>query len=853
MKKLSVSETLKTEKQRIFSPQKNIKNPLKASFDFSVLTENLIRKLAGNEKRNFAVASAGSFSRRELSPYSDIDLMFIVDKNDDYDEDISKFITTLWDNGIEVSHTVRTLQDVDIFFEEDLHSFTTFFETRLLFGNIQLYNLLLESVKQLLTDENKLILIKLLHEDILNRYRKFGSSPKVIEPNIKQTAGGLRDFQFIEWIYILQNGEFINNQQELSQAEIFIKILEEKEYTTPEECKRLLNGYSYILSIRNLLHIIHQQKYDRLEFEDQIRVASYFYESDDGYRLLMKNYFESSNVIFRFCRSYRKRITLSLDMSFKNAISVDLDDDFIIKGKIISCKHNEILSHSDILRAFYYRALHDGSFDEKLRMLIIDSLDKKGMQSDVGSSVFFRELMKLPTNVGKTLSIMNELGVLGAFLPEFNDLNGFIQHGVYHNYTADEHTIITIQNVENLVYDKSELGRIYRGLKNRDILFLGLLFHDIAKPISISGHEVIGAEIALSVLSNLGYSEDEIEQIQFLVRNHLLMEHVAFRRNLNDPETLNNFVSKFSNVEQLELLYLLTYADLSAVNPALWTSWKNELLSELFRKAKIMIEDKITGEALLVSSTSIIPENISQHSDIISNEHVKDHIESMNDIGYTSHFSEAEIAKHIEKINSGAVVSVLFKEMENFTNITVITKDSPFLLSKLCGVLSINDLNIHDAKIFTRKDQIVIDNFNVTDFRTHRKIEKDRFEKIEDDFNQVISGMLQLSAEMKKMKSRWWRIETKFFKRTGQIKIKFEEHEKYTIIDISSPDRLGFLHHVTGKMNELGLNIHFAKIATKGDDIIDSFYVLDRNNKKVSSNFYPFIEEELTEAIKQIL
>ena len=168
-------------------------------------------------------------------------------------------------------------------------------------------------------------------------------------------------------------------------------------------------------------------------------------------------------------------------------------------------------------------------------------------------------------------------------------------------------------------------------------------------------------------------------------------------------------------------------------------------------------------------------------------------------------------------------------------------------------MLTINDVNIHDAKIFTRKDGIVIDTFNVTDFRTSEVVNKERYNKIEEDLKKVVAGMLQLSKEVASMKSKWWRIESKLFKRSGQIKIVFEKQEKYTIIDVFSPDRIGFLYQVTSKMNELGLNIYFAKIATRGDDIVDSFYVLNRNNRKISQTDSEFIKKELIEAISEIL
>jgi len=449
---------------------------------------------------------------------------------------------------------------------------------------------------------------------------------------------------------------------------------------------------------------------------------------------------------------------------------------------------------------------------------------------------------------------MNELGVLGAFLPEFGDLNGFMQHGVYHCYTADEHTLITIRNLEKLSNQNSAYSKLYNSIKDKEILNLALLLHDIAKPIDISGHEIIGAEMTSSIMIRLGYEEEEIDKVCFLVKNHLMMEQVAFRRNLNDAETLNSFALKFNSIEELNLLYLITYADLSAVNPAVWTSWKAELLSELYRKSKAMIQDKISGEELLYSTIYSAPKDISKHSDKITENHVQDHFESLHDdMGYVNHFSDEEIAQHVEEILIGDSVSVLFKELDDFTNVTVITKDFPSLLSKLCGVFAINDANIHSAKIFTRKDGIVIDTFLVTDFRSHKRVDPNKYEKIKEDFHSVINGFMQLHHEVAKLKSRWWRIENKFFKRTGQIKITFEKHDRYTILDIHSPDRLGFLYHVTNKMNELGLIIYFARISTKGDDIVDSFYVLDRNGHKVSQNDYQFIIAELTETITQIL
>jgi [protein-PII] uridylyltransferase len=853
---LEIKKEFLKEREILFSSFNAKSDAFAFSKNYSVLIEDTIRIIIGDRKFSFALASAGSFSRRELSPYSDVDLMIISDSIEKDDDEIKSLITDLWDGGIEASHTVREEADIQKYITEDLHTFTQFFETRFISGDAVLYNNWNSSLLNSINDDSKKLLITNFINDVKQRYEKYGDSPKMLEPNVKMSAGGLRDFQSIEWMMMITSKQLLNSQHELTEAEIFINHLKKNKLATPAECKRLLESYKLILSIRHLLHIISKSKTDRLEFTNQLKLAKIFGYEESDLMGFMKNYFNATNIVFRVKHTLIKKYKVEYVNPVPDSLSYDLDDDFYIKNKVIYQKKQDPLTLSDIFRVFYYRVSQNAGFDDHLRTKIIEATEnaEENNWSQPDSSVFFREILKFPRHVGSTLAIMNELGVLGAFLPEFGDLNGFMQHGVYHCYTADEHTLITIRNLEKLANQNSPYSQLYNSIKDKEILNLALLLHDIAKPIDISGHEIIGAEMASSIMIRLGYEEDEINKVCFLVKNHLMMEQVAFRRNLNDPETLNGFASKFNSIEELDLLYLITYADLSAVNPAVWTSWKAELLSELYRKSKAMIQDKITGEELLYSTIYSVPKDISKHSNKITENNVQDHFESLHDdLGYANHFTDEEIALHIEEIIKGDSVSVLFKELDDFTNVTVITKDFPSLLSKLCGVFAINDANIHSAKIFTRKDGIVIDTFLVTDFRTHKRVDENKYEKIKEDFYSVINGFLELHQEVAKLKSRWWRIENKLFKRSGQIKITFEKHDRYTIIDVHSPDRLGFLYHVTNKMNKLGLIIYFAKISTKGDDIVDSFYVLDRNGHKVSQNDYQFIISELTDTITQIL
>lgn len=849
--KLEVKKQFKEDAQKIFDEVSLKKDAFKFCIQYSLLVEQYLRIILPDKELPFALASTGSFSRRELSPHSDIDVIFILKSFEGNEDIINRCVTDLWDCGIEVSHTVRDFNDIIKFLNEDLHAFTQFFETRFILGDDDLYNEWNSLITTTLSDDDKRNLFQEFFTDTKIRYAKYGESAKVLEPNIKYTAGGLRDLQAVEWMYSLKNNIILANQNEITQTQAFLDLVKKNNIVNNKAVVRLLHSYKFILMVRNNLHLISSSKSDRLEFGAQEEIAQIMEYPGKAHYRFMKDYFEAASIIKRFARTMMKHFDEEFSNPISDHLAIQLDDEFVLKGnRIIMVNPKDDLNLVKVLRIFYYRAVHDAAFDDNLRSKIIElALDSEDAPPENISSTFFRELLKLPKNVGKTIRTMNELGVLTAYLSEFKDLVGFFQPGVYHCYTADEHTIIALTNIEKLIDDNSRMSKILYEIERRDLLYLGVLFHDIAKPISVSGHEIIGAEIASSVMERLGYEQYEINLVKFLVRHHLTMEQIAFRRNLSDPVTLDQFASVIPSIEALDMLYLLTFADLSAVSPVVWTQWKSDLLFELYRKTKIMLEDRVSGEQLIFSDTMEVLNARVKDAD----PSVKEHLKAIDDLGYLQQFSDEEINEHAEEIASGEDTSVFFKEEGEFTNITVITEDTPSVLSRLCGALSINDLNIHDARIFTRKDGLVIDNFNVTDFRSHKKIEVERYKKIKQDIVASVNNQLSINKEFKRVKSKWWRIEEKFFGRKGDVKVVFESHRKYTIIDIFSPDRLGLLYQIAKKLYELDLSIYFAKISTKGDDVVDSFYVLTKSGKKISPNNFELIKKELTETIEQML
>ncbi len=321
---LELKDDFVKKREQLFQDNSLRKDSLAFCKQHTLLVENFIKDLAKEKNYGFALASAGSFSRQELSPFSDIDLMFIAESFDYKNNDITELVKVFWDSGIEASHTVRDFSDIKKYLKEDLHTFTQFFETKFLLGNREVYDKWNKEIFACLNDKNIVKLFKDFFNDIHDRYEKYGDSPKVLEPNVKLSAGGLRDFQAIEWMYILKNKALINKDDNTTQAEAIVKILKEQDYTTESECTRLLESYALILGVRNLIHLFSQQKNDRFEFNLQQKVSAFLVHKKDALAVFMHEYFKAANVINRFSKSmikiFQEEISNPLPDSLKYSI-----------------------------------------------------------------------------------------------------------------------------------------------------------------------------------------------------------------------------------------------------------------------------------------------------------------------------------------------------------------------------------------------------------------------------------------------------------------------------------------------------------------------------------------------------
>jgi [protein-PII] uridylyltransferase len=791
-----------------------------------------------------AVVALGGYGRVELCPSSDVDLMMLVHDGAQR-ELVERFVTTffhiLWDAGLDVGHSVRRLGEV-----RDMHGkaspdvWASLLEGRYVCGDTALG----EELQRIMTPDStagtdRWFLGELLEESV-TRHERYGHSVKLLEPNVKKSAGGLRDYQSLLWLARATHPAMPARWDTTTPAGLYLLndlarsgVIEEQDRASIE------SALEFLLRTRQQMHFLRRAAHDTLEYSLQREVAAGLgygpAANPGGAEAFMRVYYRHARAIYRLHVRFMSTVRNRLDpgapahhQGEKLGALFSLHDDCLT----IDPGVERFRSAGDLLEAFVHIAERDVAPDFRLARLIEQGagLFTEEERSSPGTAACFRRILRART-VGPALQTMNDLGILGAYIPEFGDLVAFFQHSVYHFYTADEHTLIALGNAERLRERKGILHGVFRGLARKDVLYLAILLHDIGKPRGVADHEITGAEMAAEILPRIGMAED-LPAVDFLVRHHLLMEQTAFRRNIHDPDTVRDFSARIPSHDLLDALYLLTYADLSAVNSSVWTDWKASLLQELYLQASALVR----GEAEEPDGAKA-KERIRRLEDSLAGsirfDEVRRHLQEIPNRAYLALFSDDEIGGHIRAGREADAVTTLIADREGYSEITVITRDAPFLLSHCCAVLSANDANIFDATVMTRDDGVIFDRFRVTAVNTGRVLDHGASEKIRGDMTAVLAGSLEIDRLFEAHRRRWRRIARAGLQHETD-EVRLVEAGAYTIIDVYAGDSVGLLYRITEVMSRLGLDIHFAKIATRGDGVADAFYVRDREGKPLN-------------------
>jgi [protein-PII] uridylyltransferase len=794
------------------------------------------------DQKGVAVVALGGYGRKELNFASDIDVMILLADDDAkmlHAPAINDFFHRLLDQGIDVGHSVRTIAECVHFREQDPEVWISLLEARLIAGWWPTFAQFVRRFRKTFAGPSRSHFVQHILHLTDRRHDKYGHSVKLLEPNIKHSAGGLRDLHGVLWL--LRGSSLLASGTLLPQKETAViaalKSAKARRLFEKNLLQQTAHAFDFLLRVRNEMHLQSKGLHDTLEFSFQRQVAEGLRyrstKSQTSVERFMRDYYIAARSVARLSRRSLAWARDQFASQGTKPPKTRINTLFLQRGENLDLQPRvRHLTNEILLRCFVETVERGLVFSPQLEARIERSASRLPPIRATPEATLFRRLLSGPGGVGRAFQQMNDLGLLARWIPEWEPLVAFFQHNIYHYYTADEHTLRVVSIAESLQSSPSSFGKVFRMLPRYDTLFLACLFHDIAKPRRLGDHEVGGVRVARRVLNRLGY-RDVLEDVVFLVRHHLLMEQTAFRRNLSDPKTILDFAANFTSPHQLDYLYALTYADLSAVNKNVWTDWKESLLYDLYRKTREVLTRNLTEEQLRgqqkLSHREAIDSLARSLDPDISVEEALSHLDTIESDAYLTVFSKAEIAEHIRQIKRNGLISTLFRSTGDHTIVTIIARDAPYALSRFCGVLTANDANIIDANIFTRTDGIIIDKFSVWDYLSKSALSDDQCRKIRQELLDVFRGASDIEELLRLHKMKWKR-RSRPLNPNIRTDVEFEDHPAYLIIDVYASDTLGFLYRISRAMSELGLDIAFAKIATRGDGIVDSFYVRDRRN-----------------------
>lgn len=783
---------------------------------------------AGRAGSGIAVIGMGGYGRGELAPVSDIDILIVCRrKTKRVKETAASFIRLMWDVGFETGHSMQTLMESKSVLVRNLDTKTALIESRWICGSAEIGEEIRRQIAHIRrTDRRRFLRRKI--KDAVARHKKYGSSYQLVEPNVKLSPGGMRDFQTLSWLGMVLHTRDATGLAALRK----MKLLQHGEIQALEE------AYDFLLRTRIQLHLIAGTRQDQLTVHMQRRITErlgYGSRGDHlGVELFMKDYFMHTRTVFHIIEDIMD------ELSHGKNVGVLLGQDSEGRERrVLSMRIDRERIRTDPLFVFKRQKETGLKLDRALKRRLEDLLTSELSRGSVTRRMRsqFMRLFETDQNISRVMRSMHETGFLGRIIPEYNKLTCLKRHDLYHHYTADEHSFRVISSLEALAEPRrsraNPLVRIYSEIHGKHLLYLAALLHDIGK-IEGRGHARKGARLAHTILKRLGAKQEEMYFVSFLIEHHLLMSHYSQRRDPTDMGTLQSFCSRIRTRNNLKFICLLTYADLKATSPHVWTRWKENLLWGLYLKATQFMATRTKKpdevyksykrKLLRAFSAGAERERALAHLDLLPGR-------------YLLVMKGTQVKRHmklIEQLDSRPGVAALRKG-RLFTEVTFCTYDKPFRLAQLCGILTINDLNILSAFAFTRRDGKVIDIFEVEDLLDGTPIDEGRLEAIQTDLTAVLAGREDINELFERHAARWRRRKNTTIPVPLGIEFESDVSREFTIIDIFAQDEPGLLFRISRALSEAGLVIYRARISTEANRAIDAFYVQDRQGRKIRS------------------
>ena len=782
------------------------------------------------------LVGVGGYGRGELAPFSDVDLLFLLPyKRTPWCEQVIEYMLyMLWDLGLKVGHATRSVRECIRLSASDIIIRTSLLEARYICGDQALY----EEMRERFLDRvvagsgPDFVEAKLAERDA--RHHRMGDSRYLLEPNIKDGKGGLRDLHTLFWI-----AKYLYRVRGVADL-IEVGVL------TPGEHRKFLKAEDFLWTVRCHLHDLAGRPEERLTFDVQPEIGRRLGYTDhagaSGVERFMKHYFliakNVGDLTRIFCAAleaqHKRRPRLRLPKLGPRRRQLD---GFLVEGGRLTVAGDAEFAREPVkmIHLFHVAEAHELDIHPRALRLITRNLKRidAALRADAEANRLFMEILTSPKDPETALRRMNEAGVLGRFIPDFGRVVAQTQHDMYHVYTVDEHTIRAIgilARIERgeLRQDHPLADEIIHKVLSRRVLYLGVLLHDIAKGRG-GNHSAIGAQIALKLGARLGLTAAETETTSWLVKNHLAMSATAFKRDIGDPKTVEDFVATVQSPERLRLLLVLTVADIRAVGPGVWNGWKGQLLRDLYFPA----EEAMTGGHATLGRKSRVA---SAHAGLArlladwSDEEFEAHIRRGGESYWLSADAEtlarqARFMRRADRDQAPLAIDARSDRFKAVTEVAVYTADHPGLFAQVAGAMAVSGANIVEAKIFTTSDGAAIDTFLIQDaaggaFEGARKLAR-----LEAAIQETLEGRLDPRRALAERRTPPTRA--RVFTVAPQVFIDNVASDTHTVIEVNGRDRPGFLYDVTRTLADMGLMISSARVTTYGERAVDVFYVKD--------------------------
>ncbi len=801
----------------------------------------------------FALVAVGGYGRGELNPFSDIDLLFLnppkIKKSTD--EFVQDLISVFWGIGMEIGHSCRTVKECIQLAHEDITIKTSLIETRFLFGNRSIYDKFCDSFARNVLKKNIRAFLDFKLEEKAKRYGTQEEMVCVQEPNVKDGPGGLRDYHTALWAAAVRYGSL--SLREIGQNEMI----------SSGEVDALYESVNFLLRVRNELHYQVKKKSDLLTLDLQKKIAaSLGYPSQNDavcVESFMRDYFlhattiyKFSKTIFELCRHSKRGLKTVLSALTQKP----LGEGFLAKESSLILEKDADKFFADdptrLLKLFDLCREHglEPNFQLKRQIRVNKHLLDNEFLRDPWVKTFLFATLENPRSI-QSLRLMHETEVLGQILPEFGRAHCRVSYDFYHQYTADEHSLRMVYFLEELVgadgQDLGELGEIYTALPSQAQLKLAALLQSMGKQENPAETQC-ETEALDAIAERLQFDANDLETLKFLVEQQNAMVEAALHQDIRQPATVRGFAQKVATRERLDLLYLMTYADLRAVAPGTWTSWKKVLLSELYHRTGDYLERPESLKQIPQATREEVYKALNWE---FTAEEIEKHL-SLLPKDYLLASRPEEVALHLRLIrplkNHGFILHHQFNEDGDYHNLTLCCMAKMEAFKKLVGTVTSKNLNILGAQIYLKKDGIVILSIQVATPKNFLPNDMKIWKEVKETLEEVLSERITLPALLAS-RTRYVKPRAASLPIVPKIRIENAANHPYTLLRIEARDHLGMLYKIAKVIADFGIQIHRAKVSTQGNRGIDVFYISLKNKKLVFPKLIRRIKERLVHAL----